>query len=125
MPKTKTITTIRAALLMTLAAMLGSASPLFQNGGFEGPTLAFGDVVLDCPGNVAGWTHANNCNNGAELLSTSGSFGLSTLDGGQYITWGGNGFTGGALEQTFDTLTGGIYMIDYLLAIQQGGTAKA
>lgn len=125
MPKTKTITTSRALLLVTLAATLTAASPLYQNGGFEGPALAFGSVVLDCPGNVIGWTHTNNCNNGAELLTTSGSFGLSTLDGGQYITWGGNGFSGGTLEQTFDTLTGGIYTVDYLLAIQQGGTTQS
>lgn len=47
---------------------------------------------------------------------------MTTLDGGQYTTRGGNGFTGGTLEQTFDTVIGGIYSIDYLIAIQQNTT---
>jgi hypothetical protein len=105
-------------LAVTLTAGIGLATP-FQNGTFDQPAVGGGALVLDCPGVVLGWVHTNNCNNGAELLTKSGSFGLSTLDGGQYITWGGNGFTGGTLEQTFDTVTGGIYSIDYLIAIQQ------
>jgi hypothetical protein len=109
-------------LAATFTAAIGLASP-FQNGTFDQPAAGSSSaLVLDCPGIVLGWTHTNNCGNGAELLSKSGSFGLPTLDGGQYITWGGNGFTGGTLEQTFDTVIGGIYTVDYLIAIQQNTT---
>ncbi len=111
-------------LAITFTAATGLAAP-FQNGTFDQPVVSGGALVLDCPGVVLGWSHSNNCNNGAELLSKSGSFGLSTLDGGQYIVWGGNGFTGGTLEQTFDTVIGGLYSVDYLLAIQQGSSSQS
>jgi hypothetical protein len=68
---------------------------------------------------VTGWVHNNNCSAGSEILTASGNYGLATLDGGQYITWGGNGAIGGTLQQTFDTAAGASYTVNYLIAIQQ------
>ena len=97
---------------------MGLGAP-FQNGSFDSPGLgALSFSILTCPGIVTGWIHNNNCG-ASEVLTASGNYGLATLDGGQYITWGGNGNTGGTLEQTFDTVAGVIYNVNYLLAIQQ------
>jgi hypothetical protein len=113
-------------MFTTLAAGIGFGSP-FQNGSFESPgTGSNASLALDCPGIVTGWIHGNNCGGQSEFLTKSGTFGLATLDGGQYITWGGNGFNGGTLQQTFDTITGANYTVNYLIAIQQNsGTTQS
>jgi hypothetical protein len=106
-------------LATTFAAGVSLGSP-FQNGGFESPGLGgAGFLGLNCPGVVTGWVHNNNCGAGSEILTASGNYGLATLDGGQYITWGGNGAIGGTLQQTFDTAAGVVYTVNYLIAIQQ------
>jgi hypothetical protein len=108
-----------AGLATTFAAGVGFGG-IFQNGSFENPGLGgAGFLGLNCPGIVTGWVHANNCGAGSEILTASGNYGLATLDGGQYITWGGNGGTGGTLQQTFDTTAGASYFVNYLIAIQQ------
>src|SRR6266567_4428877 len=122
---------IHAALWTGLATTFAAGVSFgggFQNGSFESPGLAgAGAILLDCPGIVTGWVHNNNCPGvGSELLTASGNYGLATLDGGQYITWGGNGNIGGALQQTFDTIAGAIYTVNYLIAIQQNiGTVQS
>jgi hypothetical protein len=114
---------IHSALLTGLATTFATGvgfGGVFQNGGFESPGLGVtGASNLGCPGSVTGWVHNNNCSAGSELLTASGNYGLATLDGGQYITWGGNGNTGGILQQTFDTIAGASYTVNYLIAIQQ------
>jgi hypothetical protein len=54
MAKTQVIIGPRALPLVTLAATLAPATPPFQECGFEGPICAFGSVVVDRPGVVAG-----------------------------------------------------------------------
>jgi hypothetical protein len=112
-------TALWTGLATTFAAGV-SFGGVFQNGSFESPGVGGSGVIfLDCPGIVTGWVHNNNCSTVSELLTVSGNYGLATLDGGQYISWGGNGNIGGALQQTFDTIAGASYTVNYLIAIQQ------
>ncbi len=114
---------IHSALLTGLATTFAAGvgfGGVFQNGSFESPGVGgSGAIVLGCPGILTGWVHNNNCSGASEILTSSGVFGLATLDGGQYITWGGNGNIGGTLQQTFDTIAGASYTVNYLIAIQQ------
>ena len=41
------------------------------------------------------------------------------------MSWGHNGNTGGTLSQTFDTIVGTTYRVDYLLSLQQGGEPES
>ena len=56
---------------------------------------------------------------GEEVYSKSGDFGILAGAGTYYVTWGGDGTTGGTLFQTFDTVVGATYNVNYILATQQ------
>ncbi len=118
-------TALWTGLATTFAAGV-SFGGVFQNGSFESPGLAgAGAIFLACPGIVTGWVHNNNCSTVSELLTASGNFGLATLDGGQYISWGGNGNIGGTLQQTFDTIAGASYTAKHRAGTEhEGGSAR-
>jgi len=93
----------------------------FTNGSFESPAGATSVFLGASDTYVTGWTHVGNP--AGEFYTKSGDWGISAGDGTYYIGWGANGSTGGMLLQTFDTLSGTMYTVNYLLTTQQfGGT---
>ncbi len=102
--------------LLALVSVPLVAAP-FSNGSFETP-IASGNTDLATL-SVPPWVYVGPGN--SSFLTASGAFGIAAGDGSQYITWGGSGTTGGQLSQTFDTIAGFIYTVNYILATQQGG----
>jgi hypothetical protein len=104
--------------LALLALVSGSlvAAP-FSNGSFETPIVTGNTDLAFLVGTP--WVYSGVAD--AQFLTLSGGFGIPAGDGNQYITWGGNGATGGQLSQTFDTTAGFLYTVTYILATQQGG----
>ncbi len=100
-----------AVALLVGTATLGIATP-FSNGSFESPGgsgtlfLSNGSTV------VTGWTHGGN--DLGEFYAATGQWGISAGDGNNYIGWGANGATNGTMSQTFDTVTGTTYNVNYL-----------
>jgi hypothetical protein len=108
----------RTTVLLLGLAGFALATP-FVNGGFESPGgpstifLALGDTT------VPGWIHGGNSQ--GEFYTVTGAFSIGAFEGTHYIGWGANGATGGTLSQTFDTLIGAAYNVDYYLTTQQLG----
>src|SRR6267378_805020 len=103
-------------LLFALDSGALSAGP-FTNGSFELPGALGSTFLPNGSTFVTGWTHAGN-NNG-EFYTASGEWFINAGDGTHYIGWGSNSTTGGAMSQTFDTLIGTTYNVNYLLTTQQ------
>ena len=112
--------TILKQMLVTTIALFGvptaGVAASFTNGSFESPggtsplSLSVGSTY------ITGWTHGGT---GEEFYSQSGDFGILAGTGTYYVSWGGDGTTGGTLFQTFDTIVGATYNVNYLLATQQ------
>ena len=120
---------MRRSLLSTAAwigfATIGFAGP-FTNGSFESPGLnPATNRFFTTPGNdtfVTGWTHvasAVNSNGNLDFYSSNGAWGINADNGSNYIGFGGSGTTGGILFQTFDTVIGTSYTVNYRLTTQQ------
>ena len=99
-------------------APLGVAAP-FTNGSFESPGATGATLLATGSTIVTGWTHGGNPL--GDYYTISGFYSIAPGDGTSYVVWGGNGTTGGTLFQTFDTLIGTTYNVNYLLATQQLG----
>jgi hypothetical protein len=115
--------TILKQILVTAVALfgvatLGVAGP-FTNGSFESPGTAGSVFLTNGSTFVTGWTHGGN--DLGEFYTVSGAWGIPAGDGTQYVGWGASGATGGTLFQTFDTLIGTTYNVNYLLTTQQLG----
>ncbi len=97
---------------------LCSAAP-FTNGSFESPGGA--SILFLGPGStqVTGWLHGGNNVNSGEFYTQVADFGVAAQNGTYYIGWGGNAVTGGTLAQTFDTVAGSLYNVNYFLLSQQ------
>ncbi|MBS0480089.1 MAG: PEPxxWA-CTERM sorting domain-containing protein [Proteobacteria bacterium] len=107
---------VAAAFAATLTAGAAQAGP-FINGSFEQPGGApIRQQLGNNDGFVTGWTN----NGGFQIYESSNQDGIAAGDGNYYISFGHNGATGGTLWQTFDTVAGTTYVIDYLLRQQQG-----
>src|SRR5258708_5150764 len=100
-------------------ATFGMAAP-FTNGSFESPTSL--STVFLGPGDtfVTGWIHGGSSGSNSEFYTFTGQWAINAGAGTYYIGWGGNGATGGTMSQTFDTLIGTTYNVNYLLTTQQG-----
>jgi hypothetical protein len=104
-------------LMATLVACLASASgAAFTNGSFENPGGTGFTFLTNGSTFVPGWIHTGNTNG---EFYTGQAWGILAGDGTNYIGWGANGATGGILSQTFDTMVGATYQVDYLLTTQQ------
>lgn len=94
----------------------------FTNGSFESPG---GDPIRYELGTndtfVTGWTN----NGGYQIYESSGRDGIPAGDGTYYVSWGHCSATGGTLSQTFDTVPGELYRVDYRVTLQQGGEAQS
>jgi hypothetical protein len=104
---------LAAALLLPLSGM-GAA---FQNGDFESGPGTF-DIVTsaDAP---TGWIPGGTLGNAA-LFNQTNQFGVIGIVGPRSVGFGGNGATGATLSQTFDTLAGQTYNVNYFVTSQQG-----
>ncbi len=112
------------SLLLVVCALAGTATLViaspFTNGDFESPGAGGGTVfLLNGSTYVTGWTHGGN--DLGEFYTQAGVWGIPAGDGLNYIGWGANGATGGTLSQTFDTVAGTTYTVNYLLTTQQLG----
>jgi hypothetical protein len=95
---------------------LALAAP-FTNGSFENPGTGAATSLNNNAFVVTGWSHTGTTF--GDLYTRSNTFGIAAGDGLYYITWGGSGATGGTLSQTFDTVIGDIYTVNYLITTQQ------
>ena len=87
----------------------------FINGDFEQPGGAIRTQIV---GNFApGWSSGGG---GFDIYESSGADGIAAFSGNNYVSFGHNGSTGGSVFQTFKTLTGQTYVVDYRLSQQQG-----
>ena len=90
----------------------------FTNGSFESPGGSNTRFYLSSAGDnhVTGWYNLG----GFQIYETQAGDGITPKDGSWYISWGHNGNTGGTLSQTFDTVAGTTYAVNYFLRTQQG-----
>ena len=115
---------LAAATLVGFAG-IGFAGP-FTNGSFETPGAPGGNRFFTAGSDtfVTGWTHvasAVNNNGSVDFYSANGAWGINADTESNYIGFGGNGTTGGILFQTFDTVIGTTYTVNYRLTTQQLG----
>lgn len=108
---------ICAAALLAAAA---NAAP-FSNGSFEtgSPTnglLGSGDST-SIPSWVTGGTSSTI------EFNSPGFNGQFAQDGNNFISFGHNTTTGGTLSQTFDTVIGAVYTVNYFVSRIQGGSS--
>lgn len=110
--------TSKIAMLLVSSGLLANAAP-FTNGGFESPSSANTAFTFLPNGStfVTGWTYTGSESNVG--YTTGNAFSILAGQGISYITWGAFGQSGGALSQTFDTVAGTTYQINYLLTTQQ------
>ena len=109
--------TTKISVLLLASSALAIAAP-FTNGGFDSPggnafTLPNGSTF------VTGWSLTSSNNNNV-TYTPSAFFGILAGGGSHYLTIGGLGNTGAVLTQTFDTVSGTTYNVNYLVTTQQG-----
>jgi hypothetical protein len=110
-----------AEVFPILCLFIGSAvaSP-FQNESFELPGGVSNIQLLGCGDTfVTGWiNNASSCTGLQEYQQGNAiNQNIAAEDGTFHVEFGGNGTTGGTLQQTFDTLIGDTYQVNYFLAL--------
>lgn len=116
---------VRALCLSAgLALPLAVSASVFSNGGFDGGG-ACGGVDITTPGAApSGWVGGGTLGN-MNLFCQSASLGyINPKDGLNSIGFGGNGQTGARLSQTFDTVAGNWYSVEFFTSSQQGGSGQ-
>lgn len=112
---------LRISFVIGFLSIGGTFAAPFQNGSFEFPGGAPIRQGLGCNDTfVTGWVHNASVCTGFEIYESSNQDGIPAGAGNYYVSWGHNASTGGTLQQTFDTLIGTTYTINYLLTTQQG-----
>ncbi len=111
------------ALALTLSGSvlpLAQAAP-FQNGSFESPGMgASSQLDIATPGAApTGWLAGGTLGNFA--LFYQSSIWIAPHSGLASIGFGGNGTTGATIAQTFDTVAGVPYIVNFYTAAQQLG----
>ena len=106
---------VLCALLIPVAAM---AAP-FTNGGFESPGIPAGSQVPIGPGfnEPTGWVAGGTASPGSFSLFYQHAI---WFPGDNSVGFGGNGTTGASISQTFDTIAGQSYTVNYQATQQQG-----
>lgn len=118
-----TAATVFSALVAVYAAMPSVHAQIIANGGFEQPVISSN---LNFNGtNVAisftGWTGISAGNGGNAGLVFGTDFGLSPQAGSQHFSFNGNNPAAGTyLEQTFSTISGQSYIVDFWLGRSNG-----
>jgi hypothetical protein len=107
-------------LLAALSAPVVSFAGTFANGDFELPGGATLFLSGSADTSVTGWIY-NSHGSGFESYSLGSDYGIVPDSGSHYITFGHSGATGGSISQTFDTIAGHTYIVNYMLILQQVG----
>jgi len=103
----------------TLALPLFVQAAPFSNGNFESPGVAsFADITTPATA-PTGWTPGGTLGNAA-LFYENNAFHVVCVAGPNCVGFGGNGTTGATLSQTFDTVLGQSYTVNYFVTPQQG-----
>lgn len=114
---------VRALCLSAgLALPLAVSASVFSNGGFDAGG-ACGAVDITTPGAApSAWVGGGTLGN-MNLFCQSASLGyINPKDGVNSIGFGGNWQTGARLSQTFDTVVGEWYSVEFFTSSQQGGS---
>ena len=112
-------TVLVGAAMLALGLANEARAAAFQNGGFENPAGSGRSITFlnaDTANFLPGWTHSQAS---SEFRVCGNNFGFTAGAGNCYLGWGANGATGGTLSQTFDTVIGDTYTVNYLLTTQQ------
>lgn len=107
-------------LLAALSIPATTFASTFANGDFELPGANTFFLSGSADTGVTGWTYNWN-GTGFESYSHDADYGITADSGSYFITFGHNGTTGGSLSQTFDTISGHTYAVNYQLILQQVG----
>jgi hypothetical protein len=104
--------------LATVLAAPAMASSLV-NGSFEQPG---GEVRDQLTTNyIPGWTYTQSASSSFDVYEADDvGDGLAAADGSHYVSFGHNGTYGGSVSQTFATVAGASYTVNYSVAEQQG-----
>ncbi len=109
-------------ILATLFIAFGSdaGASMILNGGFELPSLG-------SPNRVAITTLSDWQSSGGFMLlerGVNGTSGIAAFEGRQFVSFGHSGASNDRLFQTFNTVIGGIYTVDFHLASIQGSALQ-
>jgi hypothetical protein len=109
--------TALAAAALGLALATSAQAAVFTNGSFELPGGApIKQELSEGSTFVTGWTSHGAGN----YYESDGQDGLNAVDGDYWIGFGHNGNHGGSITQTFTSLLGASYTLDFQFALQQG-----
>lgn len=103
-----------ATLLASLIAP-ASAANLLVNGSFESPTGVGYEIVMGGSNRITGWTTVNN---GVEWFNATGWGGAA--DGVMVVDLANYTYTGGGIQQSFATVVGQRYDLDFSLSTMAG-----
>ena len=110
-----------AAMSLSLTASAAS----FTNGSFENPGIVNNGsfLAVTTPGQApTGWV-GGALNGVALFYEKTGAFGdVVAKDGFYLVGFGGSGASGATLSQTFDTVAGDTYTVDFFITAQQVGS---
>jgi hypothetical protein len=115
----------RTFALCTLAsaacAPLAAHAAAFTNGSFELPGGS-SFVVVNAPGQApTGWVAGGSLQGESLFIQSTGRL-QATKDGLQAMGFGGNGTSGATISQTFDTVAGSTYTVNFFTTAQQAGS---
>src|SRR5258706_9473181 len=111
----------------TLMLPLVAQAAAFTNGDFESPAPPSSNSPIG-PGSggtpPTGWVVGGPVGDPFELFfQMPAAFGVIGIAGPNSVGFGGNSSTGGTLSQTFDTVAGQSYTVNYFATSQQGGVS--
>jgi Protein of unknown function (DUF642) len=108
------------ALASAVCAPLAAHAAAFTNGSFELPGGSVPNVTA--PGQApTGWTAGGFLQNQSLFVQRNGDFGVTAKDGVVAMGFGGNGTSGATISQTFDTVAGSTYTVNFFTTAQQAG----
>ena len=110
--------------LVTWIVFIGVAVPgmatTFFNGSFEDPGVVGTSYLNQNLTPIAGWVHTGPGSfQHGEFYTDGVAWDIVPQQGNGYIGWGASGATGGTLSQTFDTVIGVTYVVNYYLTTQE------
>jgi hypothetical protein len=106
--------------MLALSSVIANAAP-FSNGSFETGSPSNGLLTTGDSSSIPSWVVGGT--NGTIEFNSPGFNGQTAQDGNNFISFGHNTTTGGTLSQTFDTVIGAVYTVNYFVSRIQGGTS--